>query len=125
MKGKILTGVSILTAALFIFSGLNKVFNFVAPPADNPEAMNKLFTAFVESGWIMPLLAVSEVVGAVLLILPKYRALGAIILFPVMVGILLTHILNAPAGLPMAVILMAINIWIIYENREKYMPMIS
>jgi putative oxidoreductase len=68
---------------------------------------------------------VSEVVGAVLLILPKYRALGAIILFPVMVGILLTHILNAPAGLPMAVILMAINIWIIYENREKYMPMIS
>jgi putative oxidoreductase len=55
----------------------------------------------------------------------KFRALGAIIIFPVMIGILLTHIINAPSGLPLAIILLAINLWVIIENREKYLPMIE
>jgi len=55
----------------------------------------------------------------------KFRALGAIIIFPVMVGILLTNVFIAPSGLPMALVLLAINLWIIFENREKYLPMIK
>jgi len=42
-----------------------------------------------------------------------------------MTGILLTHIITAPSGLPMALVLMAIEIWVIFENREKYLPMIK
>lgn len=124
MKKKILLVISILFGLIFINSGLNKFFNYMPMPEEMPENMIKLMNAFMEIGWLMPLVAVAEIVGGILFTIPKYRALGAIIIFPVMIGILLTHIFNAPSGLPMAIVLFTINIWIILENRDKYMPMI-
>jgi len=124
MKKKILLVISILFGLIFINSGLNKFFNYMPMPVEMPENMLKLMNAFMEIGWLMPLVAVAEIAGGILFTIPKYRALGAIIIFPVMIGILLTHIFNAPSGLPMAIVLIAINIWIIIENRDKYMPMI-
>lgn len=78
----------------------------------------------MQISWLMPLIAIAEIIGGLLFIPNKYRALGAIIIFPVMVGILLTNILNAPSGLPIALVLFAINIWGMIENRDKYLPMI-
>ncbi|HXB39044.1 MAG TPA: DoxX family membrane protein [Bacteroidia bacterium] len=124
MKKKILFGVSLLFGLMFINSGLNKFFNYMPMPKDMPENMIKLFGAFMTIGWLFPLIAVAEIVGGVLFIIPRYRALGAIIIFPINIGILLTHMISAPSGLPMAIILMAINLWVIIENREKYLPMI-
>ena len=124
MKKKILLVISILFGLIFINSGLNKFFNYMPMPDEMPENMVKLMNAFMEIGWLMPLVAVAEIAGGILFTIPKYRALGAIIIFPVMSGILLTHIFNAPSGLPMAIVLIAINIWIIIENRDKYIPMI-
>jgi putative oxidoreductase len=125
MKKKILFGVSLLFGLMFINSGLNKFFNYMPMPKDMPENMVKLFGAFMEIGWLIPLIAITEIVGGLLFITNKYRALGAIIIFPLMIGILLTHITKAPSGLPVALVLFAINVWVIIENREKYMPMIK
>lgn len=125
MKKKILMIVSVLFGLVFINSGLNKFFNYMPMPEDIPEKMMKVMTAFTEIGWLIPLIAVAEIAGGLLFITNKYRALGAIIIFPVMAGILLTHILIAPSGLPIALILLAIEIWVIIENREKYLPMIK
>lgn len=75
-------------------------------------------------GWLLPLVGAAEIIGGNLFIIPKTRALGALVIFPVMVGILLTHIITMPSGLGLALVLMAINLWVIYENREKYLPMI-
>jgi putative oxidoreductase len=125
MKKKILLGVSILFGLMFINSGLNKFFNYMPMPKDIPENMMKVMTAFMEIGWLMPLIAVAEIVGGLLFITNKYRALGAIVIFPIMIGILLTHIITAPSGLPLALVLLAIEIWVIIENREKYLSMIK
>jgi putative oxidoreductase len=125
MKKKILFGVSLIFGLIFINSGLNKFFNYMPMPKDLPENLLKAMTAFMAIGWLLPLIAVAEIVGGVLFITNKYRALGAIIIFPVMIGILLTHITIAPSGLPLALVLLAINLWVIIENREKYLPMIK
>lgn len=125
MKKKILFGVSLLFGLMFINAGLNKFFNYMPMPEDIPESMIKVMTAYMEIGWLMPLIAVAEIVGGILFITNRFRALGALIIFPVMVGIVLTHIVNEPSGLPIALILLAINLWAIYENREKFMPLIA
>jgi uncharacterized membrane protein YphA (DoxX/SURF4 family) len=124
MKKKILFVISLLFGLMFINSGLNKFFNYMPPPDNLPEKMMKVMEAFMTIVWLMPLIAVAEIVGGILFITNKYRALGAIIIFPVMVGIVLTHITLAPSGLPIALVLFAINIWVIIENREKYLPMV-
>jgi putative oxidoreductase len=125
MKKKILFGVSLLFGLMFINSGLNKFFNYLPTPKDMPENLLRVMAAFLEIGWLLPLIATAEIIGGLLFITNKYRALGAIIIFPVMIGILLTHIFLVPSGLPVALILLAINLWVIIENREKYLPMIK
>ena len=124
MKNKILFVVSLLLGLMFINSGLNKFFNYLPMPKDMPENMIKLMGAFMEISWLFPLIAVAEIIGGILFIIPKFRALGAIIILPVLIGILLTHIVYAPSGLPIVLVLLAIELWVIIENREKYMPMI-
>jgi len=125
MKKKILFIVSLLFGLMFINSGLNKFFNYMPMPKDMPENMIKVMTALMDIGWLMPLIAIAEIIGGVLFITNKFRALGAIIIFPVLIGILLTHILIAPSGLPVALVLFGIELWVIIENREKYLPMIK
>lgn len=124
MKKKILFVVCLLFGLMFINSGLNKFFNYMPMPKDMPENMMRVIGAFMEIGWLMPLIALVEIIGGVLFIIPKYRALGAIIIFPITVGVLLTHVVNFQSGIPVALILMAINLWVIIENREKYLPMV-
>jgi putative oxidoreductase len=125
MKQKILFVVALLFGLMFINSGLNKFFNYMPMPDDMPEGMMKMFTGLMAIPWLLPLIGVAEIVGGILFIIPKYRALAALIIFPVMVGIMLTHITVAPSGLPIALVLLAILIWVIVENLGKYKPMIS
>lgn len=120
MKNKILFVFSLLFGLVFINSGLNKIFQYMPMPKDMPEDMMKVVEAFTAIVWLMPLIAVVEIIGGILVIIPKYRALGAIMILPVMVGILLTHIFNAPSGLPIALILAAVLTWIMIDNRAKY-----
>jgi uncharacterized membrane protein YphA (DoxX/SURF4 family) len=124
MKNKILFVVCLLFSLLFINAGLNKFFNYMPPPPDMPEETMKMFTAVKQISWLMPLLGVAEIIGGLLFIFKRTRALGAIVIFPVMVGIVLTHLTIAPEGLPMAIILFAVLIWVMIENRDRYLPMI-
>lgn len=124
MKRKILFGISLLFGLLMINSGLNKFFNYMPLP-EMPEAASNLMTAFAESGWVLPLLGVFETLGGILIILPKTRALGAIMLVPIVVGILWFHLILEPSGIPISIILCIVLAWIIIENKSKYMPMIS
>jgi len=124
MKNKILFVVCLLFGLMFINAGLNKFLNYMPVPKDLPEGLMKAMGAFMTIGWLLPLIGIAEIVGGILFIFKQYRALGAMIIFPVMVGIVLTHLTLAPSGLPMALVLLAIEIWVIIENREKYLPMI-
>ena len=109
--------------AMVIF-GANKFFNFIPIPELTPEQM-EIFGAFGKLKWLMPLVGAAEIVGGALLAYPKLRALGAIVLLPITVGIFLHNLPRSPRDLPMVLIFLAINIWAIWENRSKYMPMVA
>lgn len=125
MKQKILTGLSVLFGLLLINGGLNKFFNYMPVPENIAEEMMKDFHAITEISWLMPLIAIAEIIGGILIIFPKTRALGAVVIFPVAVGILLTHIFVDTSGLLIALVIWVILLWIIFENREKYKVMIK
>ena len=125
MKKKILFVLCLLFGLMFINAGLNKFLNYMPVPEDMPEDSMQMFTAMVQIGWLLPLIAIVEIVGGVLFIIPKVRALGAVMLTPIMTGIMIVHITIAPEGLPIALALLAIYLWVIIENRSKYAPMIE
>jgi putative oxidoreductase len=124
MKGKIMLVLCVLLGLMMINSGLNKIFEYMPPP-EFPEEVGNLFNAFMASGWVMPLIAVAEIVGGVLLIPNKTRALGAIVLLPVVLGIFCFHLVQDPSTIAVAIVILAINVWVIVDNKHKYMPMLQ
>lgn len=124
MKSKIQFVLCLLMGLMFINGGLNKFFQYIPVPEDMPEAAMNMFMAMDQITWLMPLLAVFEIIGGILFIIPKYRPLGAIVLTPIMVGILAHHF-TIMVGLPIPLVLAAILVWVIADNWEKYTPMIK
>ncbi len=116
--------ICVLFGLMFINAGLNKFLNYMPMPEMTAEEM-KIFGAFGVLTWLMPLIATFEIIGGVLFAIPKTRALGAIVIFPIMVGIIAHHLTLAPQNTIIAVVLMLINLWIIFDNMNKYKPMIN
>lgn len=125
MKNKIFNIVSVIFSLLLINGGLNKFLTYMPAPEDLPAELLNDNIALIEIEWLIPLVGIAEILGGILIVLSKTRALGALVIFPVMVGVLLTHIFVAPSGLPIALVIWTILIWIIYENREKYFQLMT
>lgn len=125
MKKKILNILSIIFGLLLLNGGLSKLFHYMPVPDNLPEALVKDNLALMEIAWLMPLIAIAEIIGGILIIIPKTRALGALVVFPVMVGVLLTHLFVAPDGLPIALVIWAILLWIIVDNWNRYLQLLK
>ena len=114
----------ILFGLMFLNAGLSKFFHYRPMPEMTAEQM-KLMEAFGRISWLMPLIGAIEIIGGLLFMLPKYRALGAIVILPVMVGVVLHNAIFEPSGLAIALPFFLINLWMIGDNWNKYKPMIS
>ncbi|HUN16427.1 MAG TPA: DoxX family membrane protein, partial [Saprospiraceae bacterium] len=71
MKDKILTGLYIVFGLLFINSGINKFLNYMPMPENISTELVNLMTSFKDIKWLMPLVAVAEIIGGALLIFKK------------------------------------------------------
>ncbi|WP_372758043.1 DoxX family protein [Mariniflexile sp.] len=124
MKNKVLTVLCILFGLMMINSGLNKFFNYMPMP-EMSEEMMQIMGGFITIKWILPLVAIVEIIGGILIALPKKRALGAIVILPVIIGIFVHHLVHDIAGIGIALVLLAINIWAIVANWDKFKPIIE
>ena len=75
--------------------------------------------------WIIPLAGYIELVSGLLIIFPKTRTLGALMIFPVLIGILVHNATFMPEGLVIAGVLFLIEIWILVDSKEKIMQLIA
>lgn len=116
--------VSALFGLMFINAGLNKFLNYMPMPEMTPEQMS-IMEAFIKLSWLMPLVGAVEVIGGLLFIFPKTRALGAIVILPITVGVVLHNAVFDPSGLAIALPFFLINLWMIGDNWNKYKPMIG
>ncbi|MCK0148314.1 DoxX family protein [Arenibacter sp. F26102] len=124
MKNKFLTALCILFGLMMVNSGFNKFFNYMPMP-EMSEEMMQIMGGFMTIKWIFPLVAIIEIIGGALIAIPKTRALGALVILPVMVGIFVHHLVHDLSGIGIALILFAINIWAIIVNWNKYEPIIK
>jgi putative oxidoreductase len=124
MKSKILMALCALFGLGMIVFGANKLFPFMPMP-ELTEQQKTIYGAFGTIKWIMPLVAVVEIVGGLLMAIPKTRALGAIVILPVVVGILVHHFTFDMAGIAVPAVFGLINFWAIADNKGKYMAMMK
>ena len=116
----------VLFGLLFVNAGFDKFLHYMPMPEMKPEEI-KLYEAFGSLVWLMPLVGVIEILGGALFIFPKTRALGAIVILPVTVGIFLHNAVFMPgsAGFGIAGVLLLINVGMIGDNWGKDKPLFS
>lgn len=125
MKTKIYNVLCVIFGLLLINGGLDKFLHYMPVPENLPAELVKDSAAFMEISWLMPLIGSVELLGGLLVIIPRTRALAAILVTPVMTGVLFTHFTVAPDGIPVVIVIWLILGWIIFENREKYLALIK
>ena len=125
MKTKVVFVVCLLFGLMMINAGFNKLFHYMPMPENMPEKAANTFKALMAIGWLMPLVAIVEIVGGLLFIIPKTRALGAIVIFPIMVGIVLYNVFTDTSSMAMAFVFFAVNLYVIFENRSKYSQLLK
>src|SRR5690606_27009293 len=115
----------VLFGLLLMNGGLSKFLHYMPVPEGLPEELVKDNAAFAEISWLMPLVGFAEILGGLLILFPKTRALGVLVVFPVMVGVLLTHLTVAPQGLIIALVIWAFLLCAIFDNRHKYLGLLK
>jgi uncharacterized membrane protein YphA (DoxX/SURF4 family) len=116
-----------ILGVMFVNAGLDKFLHYMPVPPDLPEGSQKVFGAFMQIPWLMPLVGAIELIGGLLVIFPKTRTLGAIVLLPVLVGILAHNSTVDPSatGIGIALALFLINLWILFDNKQNLSSIFS
>jgi putative oxidoreductase len=114
-----------LLGIAFITFGLNFFFNFFPPPADPspPDAPHKLFMGALGPTGYLAFVKVLEILGGVLVAVPKTRNLGLLALGPILVNIICFHLflLNGN-GLfsPVLIGLSALAVYLLWVERRAW-----
>ena len=112
-----------LLGLLFLTFGLNFFFHFLpmpaGPPAGSPPA---LFMGAIYPTGYLTFVKVLEILGAVLVALPKTRAIGLLFLGPIIVNILCFHVfLTKGAGLMGVPALVAVlGLFLLIAERKAF-----
>jgi putative oxidoreductase len=109
----------------FIVFGLNFFLNFIPMPADPspPDAPHKLFMGALFPTGYLAFVKVLEVLGGLLVAVPKTRNLGLLVLGPILVNILAFHaFLLKGAGLfdPMLIVLCVLAAFLLWAERKAW-----
>ena len=89
----------ILLGLEFLVFGLNGFFHFIPQPPMPPGDLATFATVLMKTHYMVPVMAI-QVISGLLLLIGRFVPLALALIGPVIVNILLTHILMAPAGLP-------------------------
>jgi hypothetical protein len=111
----------ILLGTIFLVFGLNGFLHFLPQPA-MPDAAIAFFGALAASGYMIPLLFATQVVGGALL-LARLVPLALVVLAPVILDIGLFHVFLAPDGLPLAIVVSLLASFLAWVYRDAYRPL--
>ena len=117
----------ILLGLLFIVSA-SVVLLGLAPTPEIPEGtpVAAFFAAFGPTGY-MTFVKVLELLGGILVAIPRTRIPGLLILGSILVNILAFHILVAGDGIldPMLLGIIALTIYLLWSDRKSWLAFVS
>lgn len=109
---------------VFFVSGINGFLRFMPDPP-LPDQGVVFMQALAATGYMLPLLKIVETIAGAMLLLGWLTPLALILLAPVLVNIAAFHLVLAPAGLPMTVVLVGLAGLLAWHGREAYRPLFA
>jgi putative oxidoreductase len=118
-----------LLGLLFIVFGLNFFFNFLPSPGNPPEGSPPalFFAALYPTGYLAFVKSL-EVLGGILVAIPKTRNFGLLVLGPIIINILAFHIFLAKgAGLadPVLILITILPLFLLWTARNSFKGLLN
>src|SRR6202795_4430987 len=105
----------VLLGLIFLVFGWNGFVHFIPMPPPTGVAGQFFGAIFASHYWVV--IFGVQVIGALLLLINRYVPLALVLLGPVIVNIFFFHALMAPAGLPLAILV--VILWTILALRNR------
>ena len=109
----------VLLGLVFVVFGSNIFLHFIPMPPLPATPAGDFSKALMQSHYIY-VVGLLQVIGGLLLLIGRYVPLGLTLLGPVIVNILLFHIFLDPSGLPMAIIVSALALFLLWRYRTNF-----
>src|SRR6266446_5812898 len=115
----------ILLGLPLIVFGLNLFFNFIPQPKTAiPEGAMAFVGALVQSGYMMPLIGLTQLVTGVLLVSNRFVPLALAIFAPFILNSIVFHVFLERSGLPMAGVFLVLELYLVWVYRHAFGTML-
>lgn len=119
MNSKITLVLRLLLGLILLVFGANKFLQFMpSPPMEGPSA--DFFGALFATGYMLPLIAITEIIAGLLLLTNKWIGLALVLVAPISVNIVLFHLVLDPANIAAAALVAILNVILIIANWKKF-----
>lgn len=111
----------ILMGLIFVGSG---IAFFMTPPPPLEGAIADFFKGMAATGYFFYLLKGTEIVCGLMLISGFFVPLALVALAPIVVNIFLVHAFIAPEGMPIAIVVVVLEVYLAFFSAE-YSPVLK
>lgn len=113
-----------LMGLVFVFASVAYFFDLVEqPPLEG--ALRTFNDGMDASVYLVPTVKAIELVCGVAFLAGRFVPLATVVIAPIVVNIFLVHAFLAPEGLPIAILLVAANVFLAYGLRDRYAPLLA
>ncbi|WP_394826395.1 DoxX family protein [Pendulispora albinea] len=106
-------------------TGVNFFLQFIPQPATMPDDVVAFSVGLMKSGYIFPLIGITQTVVAALLLANRFVPLALALVAPVIVNIVGLHSSIDPSGLPMAIFVLVLEVYLAWTYRSAFRPMLA
>jgi putative oxidoreductase len=124
MKERVVKIIRVLLALILIIFGLNKFLNFMPLPP-MPEAAQAFMGALIETGYLMVIVAIVEIIAGIFLLINRYSAFMLILIFPILLNALLFHLFLDLKGIGGALLTISLTIFLMVKAFDSYKILLS
>ncbi len=115
----------ILMGLIFFVFGLNGFLNFLPPPKTMPPGALAFFGALLGTGYMMRLIAGTQVLVGALLLTNRFVPLALALIAPVIVNIICFHVFLQPSGIGPGIVVLISEIYLAWTYRGAFRPMLA
>src|SRR2546428_1376902 len=112
-----------LLGLIFVVFGLNAFLHFI--PMSPPQGMAGDFTKALFVSHYFYVVAILQIAGGALCLVGRFVPLGLTLLGPVIVNILLFHVFLEPSGLPPALVVSALELFLLWAYRSAFVGLLK
>jgi putative oxidoreductase len=111
--------VRVLLGLIFVFFGSNGLLHFLPMPPLPQGVTGEFLHSFFASGYVY-VISAFQLIAGLLLLIGKFVPLGLTILGAIIVNIWAFHLLMAPEGLPPAVVVTVLELFLVWSYRDRF-----